>query len=210
MSDSSPNLCPFCAVPTDRIVEVRQHAFAVLDAHPVSPGHTPAIARRHVPDAFDLTADEVGDILYLIRSARDRIDRTLRPTGYNIGNRMVLPGGARARRGHGDRYATPADSNRPPLSAHHRACVSHPTDGLGPRRSRPTFIDGAGWRGAGGRPGKSAVCRFLVPDGLVQGQTALSRIKLLFLWMKVFTCTSLKPISLRTIAFMSQRIFSAA
>ena len=85
MSDSSPDPCPFCAMPAERIVEAREHAFAVLDAYPVSPGHTLAIARRHVPDVFDLTADEIADILRLIRSARDRIDRTLRPTGYNIG-----------------------------------------------------------------------------------------------------------------------------
>ena len=85
MSDSSPDPCPFCAMPEDRIVEAREHAFAVLDAYPVSPGHTLVIARRHVPDAFDLTADEIADILHLIGSARDRIDRTLRPSGYNIG-----------------------------------------------------------------------------------------------------------------------------
>ena len=72
-------------MPADQIVEARHHAYAVLDAYPVSPGHTLAIARRHVPDVFDLTADEIADILHLIGSARDRIDRTLRPTGYNIG-----------------------------------------------------------------------------------------------------------------------------
>jgi diadenosine tetraphosphate (Ap4A) HIT family hydrolase len=72
-------------MPEERIVEAREHAFAVLDAYPVSPGHTLAIARRHVLDVFDLTAGEVADILYLVRSARGRIDRTLRPAGYNIG-----------------------------------------------------------------------------------------------------------------------------
>jgi diadenosine tetraphosphate (Ap4A) HIT family hydrolase len=85
MSDSKPDPCPFCAIPADRIVEARAHAFAVLDAYPVSPGHTLVIARRHIPDVFDLTADEIADILRLVRSARDRIDRTLRPSGYNIG-----------------------------------------------------------------------------------------------------------------------------
>jgi diadenosine tetraphosphate (Ap4A) HIT family hydrolase len=85
MNDSSPDPCPFCATPAGRIVEARDHAFAILDAYPVSPGHTLAIARRHVPDVFDLTADEIDDILHLIGSARERIDRTLRPTGYNIG-----------------------------------------------------------------------------------------------------------------------------
>ena len=59
--------------------------FAVLDAYPVSSGHTLAIARRHVSDVFDLTADELADTLRLIGSARDPIDRTLRPTGYDIG-----------------------------------------------------------------------------------------------------------------------------
>lgn len=72
-------------MPDDRIIEARDHAYAVLDAYPVSPGHTLAVVRRHVADAFDLTTDEIGDILHLIRSAQDRIDRTHRPTGYNIG-----------------------------------------------------------------------------------------------------------------------------
>jgi diadenosine tetraphosphate (Ap4A) HIT family hydrolase len=85
MSGSSPDPCPFCAIPAERIVEARDHAFAVLDAYPVSPGHTLVIARRHVADAFDLTADETVDLLRLLRSVRDRIDRTLRPTAYNIG-----------------------------------------------------------------------------------------------------------------------------
>jgi diadenosine tetraphosphate (Ap4A) HIT family hydrolase len=85
MSDSSPEPCPFCAMPPERIVDAREHAFAVLDAYPVSPGHTLAIPRRHVADAFDLTADKIAELLHLIRSARDRIDRTYRPSGYNIG-----------------------------------------------------------------------------------------------------------------------------
>jgi diadenosine tetraphosphate (Ap4A) HIT family hydrolase len=72
-------------MPAGWIVEAREHAFAVLDAYPVSPGHTLAIARRHVPNVFDLTPDEIADILHLVGSARDRIDRTFRPTGYNIG-----------------------------------------------------------------------------------------------------------------------------
>jgi diadenosine tetraphosphate (Ap4A) HIT family hydrolase len=72
-------------MPAGRIVEAREHAFAILDAYPVTPGHTLVIARRHVVDAFDLTACELDDILRLIGTARDRIDRTFRPTGFNIG-----------------------------------------------------------------------------------------------------------------------------
>jgi diadenosine tetraphosphate (Ap4A) HIT family hydrolase len=70
---------------SDRIVESNEHAFVVFDAYPVSPGHSLVISRRHVTDIFDLTASEIGDILQLVRSARERIDRTLQPAGYNIG-----------------------------------------------------------------------------------------------------------------------------
>jgi hypothetical protein len=47
-------------MPADRIVEAREHAFAVLDDYPVSPGHTLAIARRHVAAVFELRADEIN------------------------------------------------------------------------------------------------------------------------------------------------------
>lgn len=72
-------------MPSHRVVESRQHAFVLLDAYPVSPGHSLVISRRHIAAIFDLTATEIGDILELIRSARERIDCTLQPTGYNIG-----------------------------------------------------------------------------------------------------------------------------
>jgi diadenosine tetraphosphate (Ap4A) HIT family hydrolase len=85
MSESTPEHCPFCATPPDRVLEATQHAFVVLDAFPVSPGHTLVISRRHVTDVFDLTGSEIGDIIRLIRSARERLDRTLHPSGYNIG-----------------------------------------------------------------------------------------------------------------------------
>ena len=106
MSDSSPDPCPFCAMPAERIVEAREHAFAVLDAYPVSPGHTLAIARRHVPDVFDLTADEIADILHLIR-IRPGPDRPDAPAD-GIQHR----GERRPRRGP-DRHARPYPHHSP-------------------------------------------------------------------------------------------------
>ena len=69
----------------ERVVEANGSAFVVLDAYPVSSGHSLVISRRHVANIFDLTATEVGDVLELIRSTRTRIDRTLQPAGYNVG-----------------------------------------------------------------------------------------------------------------------------
>jgi len=69
-------------------VRQAQTAFAVLDAYQISPGYTLVVSRRHVADAFDLTADEIVAGLRLVRSARDRIDRTLWPTGCNVGDNI--------------------------------------------------------------------------------------------------------------------------
>src|SRR3954447_8096891 len=85
MDTSNPERCPFCMMPPDRVIEFGRHAFAVLDAFPVSPGHTLVISRRHVPDLFSLSAVEVAGLLRLVRSARLRLDRDFRPSGYNIG-----------------------------------------------------------------------------------------------------------------------------
>ena len=85
MSALDPNPCPFCAMPADRVLEANGTAFVVLDAYPVAPGHSLVISRRHVADIFDLTATEIGDILQLVRSTQQRVERALHPTGYNVG-----------------------------------------------------------------------------------------------------------------------------
>ncbi len=70
---------------SDNFLEANEHAIVVLDTFPVSPGHSLVISRRHVPDVFDLTMTELGDMLQLIRTARERIHQAHRPAGYNIG-----------------------------------------------------------------------------------------------------------------------------
>jgi diadenosine tetraphosphate (Ap4A) HIT family hydrolase len=67
------------------VIDSLHHAFSVFDVFPVSPGHTLIIPRRHVPDFFDLTEDEVVDIVRLLKSARLRLDQERHPSGYNIG-----------------------------------------------------------------------------------------------------------------------------
>jgi diadenosine tetraphosphate (Ap4A) HIT family hydrolase len=67
------------------VIESTDHAFSVLDAYPVSSGHTLVVSRRHVASPFELTDQELAEIVQLVRSARSRLDRTLQPTGYNLG-----------------------------------------------------------------------------------------------------------------------------
>jgi diadenosine tetraphosphate (Ap4A) HIT family hydrolase len=85
MLDSHLDLCPFCAIPPERVIESTEHAFTMLDAYPVSPGHTLVVTRRHVKSPFELTAQEFTEVTQLLLFARDRLDRTLRPSGYNVG-----------------------------------------------------------------------------------------------------------------------------
>lgn len=52
MSDSRPTDCPFCWLPTERILKANAHAVAVADAFPVTAGHMLIIPRRHVSSFF--------------------------------------------------------------------------------------------------------------------------------------------------------------
>jgi diadenosine tetraphosphate (Ap4A) HIT family hydrolase len=83
-------------MPSDRIVEAGEHAFVVLDIYPVSPGHSLVVSRRHVADAFELTADEIGEMLRLIQRTRERIDRSHQPAGYNVGVNVGVHSGQTA------------------------------------------------------------------------------------------------------------------
>ena len=80
-----PAPCPFCTLPSDRLLAFRATAVAVRDAYPVSPGHTLIIPKRHVASYFDITDAERADLMALLSSARDDLDREFHPGGYNIG-----------------------------------------------------------------------------------------------------------------------------
>jgi diadenosine tetraphosphate (Ap4A) HIT family hydrolase len=85
MSDSRPSECPFCRLPAGRVLEENGHAVAIADAFPVSPGHTLVIPKRHGAGFFELTFDEVMAVYELLGRMKARLDRDLKPAGYNIG-----------------------------------------------------------------------------------------------------------------------------
>src|SRR6266511_119891 len=93
MSELPPNNCPFCSIPAERIQEACALAFVVEDAFPVSPGHTLVIARRHVSSFFDLTDEEIRALWVMLRAAKERLDPSLHPTGYNVGINVGIASG---------------------------------------------------------------------------------------------------------------------
>jgi diadenosine tetraphosphate (Ap4A) HIT family hydrolase len=85
MSGSPLDDCPFCGLPAARIVAANEQALAVLDAYPVSPGHTLILPRRHVPSFFDITGSELAAIHELLSQMRSRLEAAHKPQGYNVG-----------------------------------------------------------------------------------------------------------------------------
>jgi diadenosine tetraphosphate (Ap4A) HIT family hydrolase len=80
---SSGGNCPFCSDVT--AVLANDHAYALFDEYPVSPGHLLVVPYRHVPDFFLTTWAERQAMLALIDRAKAFLDGKFSPNGYNIG-----------------------------------------------------------------------------------------------------------------------------
>lgn len=77
--------CPFCLVPKSRILSENATGFFIRDGFPISPGHTLIIPRRHISSFFDLTVDERSGMMELLDTAKQELDASHAPGGYNIG-----------------------------------------------------------------------------------------------------------------------------
>ena len=80
-----PTDCVFDDVPrASRLVE-DDLVVALLDANPVSTGHSLIVPKRHVVSWFDAAADEVAAMTRLVRALKLVLDDRYRPDGYNVG-----------------------------------------------------------------------------------------------------------------------------
>lgn len=77
--------CPFCTLPIARIEAENNYAVLILDAFPVSPGHSLVIPKRHVGSYFETTDVERLDMHALLVKAKLGVEAKLGPQGYNIG-----------------------------------------------------------------------------------------------------------------------------
>ena len=57
----------------------------IRDAHPVSPGHSLVIPKRHIGSWFEATSEEVSAMLELLEDGKTMLDASHHPDGYNIG-----------------------------------------------------------------------------------------------------------------------------
>lgn len=75
----------FLQVPPSAWLASNEHAFAIADLHPVSPGHALVITRRPVVDWFAASDDERRAIVALVDELKRRLDDEHHPDGYNVG-----------------------------------------------------------------------------------------------------------------------------
>jgi diadenosine tetraphosphate (Ap4A) HIT family hydrolase len=77
--------CPFCTLPTERIIDSNDLALVIRDGYPVSPGHTLVIPKRHIGSWFEITPEEQSAMLDLLGRAKAVLEEEFKPDGYNIG-----------------------------------------------------------------------------------------------------------------------------
>lgn len=79
--------CPFCdAMISERIMVQNDEGFSILDKFPVSKGHTLIISKRHEPDYFNLSRDELVGLNELVFINKKRLAKDdARISGFNVG-----------------------------------------------------------------------------------------------------------------------------
>jgi diadenosine tetraphosphate (Ap4A) HIT family hydrolase len=77
--------CPFCSLPSSRVMGQTPLALWIRDAFPVSPGHSLVIPRRHIGSFFEATPQERDEMLALLDAAREAALAEFRPDGFNVG-----------------------------------------------------------------------------------------------------------------------------
>ena len=79
------NRCPFCNQENSRVILANDHAMAIYDSFPVTPGHTLIIPKRHISSLFEATREEQAALFDLLSAMRQLLLKERNPAGFNIG-----------------------------------------------------------------------------------------------------------------------------
>ncbi|MCK4492501.1 MAG: HIT family protein [Methylococcales bacterium] len=77
--------CPFCHLPSERILNTTQHSLIIRDGYPIAKGHSLIIPKRHIASLFEANEVEQLDLLKTLTWAKKQLDLEFNPDGYNIG-----------------------------------------------------------------------------------------------------------------------------
>jgi diadenosine tetraphosphate (Ap4A) HIT family hydrolase len=79
------SLCPFCNLDRSKLIVESEVAFALLDAFPVTEGHTLIVPRRHVTSIFQLSPQDLAALWAMVGEVRQRLQQNLAFDGVNVG-----------------------------------------------------------------------------------------------------------------------------
>ncbi|MDO8504628.1 MAG: HIT family protein [Candidatus Liptonbacteria bacterium] len=81
--------CIFCKIgkkeiPADMVYE-DNNSFAILDIHPVAPGHTMVLPKIHADNLLALPEEEIGPLFEAVKTVLGKLKRALGPDGFTVG-----------------------------------------------------------------------------------------------------------------------------
>jgi len=82
---SSAEDCPFCRIPAHAEVAGSEHGIALVDAFPITPGHTLVVPRIHVASLFQLPPEVQCDLWLLVTRVRSVMAEDPRVDGFTVG-----------------------------------------------------------------------------------------------------------------------------
>lgn len=81
--------CIFCKIANKEfaaeVVYEDAHATAVLDIHPIAPGHTMVLPKIHAETILDLDDTEVGPLFTAVKRVTALLNEAFHPDGFTIG-----------------------------------------------------------------------------------------------------------------------------
>ncbi len=91
--------CVFCGNRSGRkkdrhLIDRTRYSFSILNLYPYNNGHVMVAPYRHVKSLELLSAPEIADLMKLVIKTKVKIDKLLKPDGYNIGMNLGKAGGA--------------------------------------------------------------------------------------------------------------------
>ena len=81
--------CIFCKIISKKagavIVFEDEHSLAFLDIHPLNPGHTLVVPKKHYPSMVEMPPAEVGRVFVSVAKVMKGVMRASKADGINIG-----------------------------------------------------------------------------------------------------------------------------
>jgi histidine triad (HIT) family protein len=81
--------CIFCKIVSKKAGAVTvfedEHSLAFLDIHPLNPGHTLVVPKKHYPSMVEMPSEEVGRVFVSVAKVMKGVMKASKADGINIG-----------------------------------------------------------------------------------------------------------------------------